>query len=79
MMAIVASLAALNLEQAVFEIMGGLRETEKTPYDGAYAIVFLLTMLSYLGGIPILIIYLITAVRRWWDVLSALFKRNPQT
>ncbi len=65
LMAIVSSLFVLNLESAIFEIMAGLYETEATANDGAYAIVFLLTTLSYMGVIPVLIAYLITACGRW--------------
>ena len=42
--AIVFLLAALNLEHAVFEIMGGLRN--QTPADGAYLVIILLSFLS---------------------------------
>jgi hypothetical protein len=43
---IVVALTALNLEHVVFNIMGGLREDEKSVNDGAYTIVVLLSMLS---------------------------------
>ena len=55
--AIVVALSALNLEKAVFEIMGGFREP--TSNDGAYAIVVLLTFLAIFGSIPLLVAYLI--------------------
>jgi hypothetical protein len=58
---IVATLAALNLEKAVFEIMGGLRQP--TANDGAYAIVVLLTFLSFYAAVPLLIAYLFIARR----------------
>ncbi|WOO43718.1 hypothetical protein [Rubellicoccus peritrichatus] len=79
-MGIVASLLILNLEQAVFEIMGGLRESEpeQTSNDGAYAVVFLLAALSYMGFIPILICYLITMVFRWQD-RESVFKKDKIT
>jgi hypothetical protein len=41
---IVAALAMLNLEHAVFEIMGGIRGG--TPHDGAYTIVWVLSLFS---------------------------------
>ena len=59
--AIVATLFALNLEKAVFEIMGGFREP--TANDGAYGILFLLTILAFYGSVPLLAIYLVM-VRR---------------
>jgi hypothetical protein len=55
LMFIVNILTALNLEKAVFNIMGGIRD--HTANDGAYALVWLLSMLSVLGFIPVLIIY----------------------
>jgi hypothetical protein len=58
--AIVVALSALNLEKAVFEIMGGFRE-ESTANDGAYAILMLLTFFAVFGSIPLLVIYLILA------------------
>lgn len=45
MTAIIFLLAALNLEHAVFEIMGGLQQ-EQTPADGAYAVVIGLSFFS---------------------------------
>ena len=53
---IVTTLTILNLERAVFEIMGGIRE--KTSNDGAYGILFLLTTLSILLIMPIIISYM---------------------
>ncbi len=44
MTAIICLLATLNLERAVFEIMGGLREP--TSADGAYFVILLLSLLS---------------------------------
>ena len=66
LMAIVSSLFMLNLENVVFQIMSGMHETEPTANDGAYAVVFLLTALSYMGFIPVLIAYLGTAATRWF-------------
>ena len=56
-MAIVATLTLLNLERAVFDVMGGLREPG-TPDDSAYAVLFLLTFFSTLAFIPVLAIYM---------------------
>jgi hypothetical protein len=44
MTAIICLLAVLNLERAVFEIMGGLREP--TAADGSYFVILLLSLLS---------------------------------
>ena len=58
---IVFSLAMLNLEHVVFDLMAGIRESDASPNDTAYAIVFMLgalstlvfpvALLSYLGAI----------------------------
>lgn len=67
---IVAALTVLNLEQAVFDVMAGIRETEGTSSDTAYAVLFLLTYLS-LGLFPFLLIaYLALAgleLGEWWS------------
>ena len=47
--AIVTSLAMLNLEHVVFDIMAGIRPENASPYDKAYTVVFMLTMLSYVA------------------------------
>ena len=52
---IVTILTVLNLERAIFNIMGGIRE--KTSNDGAYGILFLLTTLSILLIMPIILGY----------------------
>ncbi|HSM13361.1 MAG TPA: hypothetical protein VLA66_04780, partial [Thermoanaerobaculia bacterium] len=40
----VAALSLLNLERAVFDVMGGIEET--TPADDAYGLLVLLSLLS---------------------------------
>lgn len=52
---IVTALAALNLEQAVFEIMGGIGEG--TASDAAYGVVIVLSGLSVMLSPVLLIIY----------------------
>lgn len=59
--AIIATLTALNLERAVFDIMGGLRESG-TANDSAYAILFALTFLSTVLVIPVFAVYLFAIV-----------------
>lgn len=54
---IVAALAVLNLEHAVFRIMSGLRHIP-TPYDGAYAVVVFLTFLAFWLFVPLVLAYL---------------------
>ncbi len=62
--AIVSALTFLNLERAVFEIMGGLRE--HTANDGAYFILILLTMFSQMLLIPLLLAYSWGVYKRNW-------------
>jgi hypothetical protein len=60
--AIVSSLFFLNLHRVVFNIMGGLRDADKTPHDGAYGILFLLTILSFYAFAPLLLCYIVMVV-----------------
>ena len=53
---IITVLTALNLERAVFSIMGGL--SERTPNDEAFGVLFLLSVFSFFLFIPLLICYL---------------------
>ncbi len=53
---IVVALTALNLEHAVFELMGGIREG--TSSDGAYLVVILLSYLAVLSAPFLVLIYL---------------------
>ena len=60
---IIATLTALNLERAVFAIMGGIREN--TSNDRAYGTLIFLTVLSMFAAVPLLIGYLIAIYKRW--------------
>ena len=59
---IVTALVFLNLEQAAFEIMGGIRNP--TPNDTAYGILILITTWSVLASPILLIAYLVIALGR---------------
>lgn len=60
---IVTALTALNLERAVFNVMGGLRETG-TANDETYAVLFMLTFFAIILFVPLTIAYVvIIAVR----------------
>ena len=59
--AIIVALTTLNLERAVFDVMGGLRE-QGTANDNAYAVLFLLSLLSMLLFLPLLACYLVLIV-----------------
>lgn len=56
--AIVATLTALNLERAVFEVMGGIREVERTANDAAYSVLIVLTVVSVFAVGPLFIAWL---------------------
>ena len=60
---IIVTLTYLNMERAVFEIMGGIRE--KTSNDMAYAILNLLSVLSVLLAGPLLLSYAVAVFKRW--------------
>ncbi len=53
---VVTVLTALNLERAVFDVMGGLRE-EGTAGDSAYGVLIALTLLSTILVGPLLLAY----------------------
>ncbi|HMO12605.1 MAG TPA: hypothetical protein PKD64_11055 [Pirellulaceae bacterium] len=57
--AIVSSLAALNLHRVVFDVMGGLRDQERSAHEGEYTIIVVLTVLSFLVLLPLLVSYVI--------------------
>lgn len=62
MCAIVTALALLNLERAVFNIMGGLRDS--TANDDAYAVLLVITLFSEILVIPLLLIYISAILRQ---------------
>src|SRR5215471_19840263 len=61
---IVVTLTILNLERAVFNVMGGLRESG-TANDSAYGVLFLLANLSMLLFIPLLVCYVTLIVKAY--------------
>ncbi|HEU4395470.1 MAG TPA: SET domain-containing protein-lysine N-methyltransferase [Planctomycetota bacterium] len=63
---VVVALAALNLQHAVFSIMGGNQGRAPNAFDDAYAIVVLLSSISVLSILPLLFAYAFTveAARR---------------
>lgn len=56
---VVATLAALNLEKAVFRIMAGIDRPPATPNDGAYAVLVALSFVSSAAALPLLCAYLL--------------------
>lgn len=62
--AIVATLTALNLERVVFNVMGGIREAERTANDAAYSVLVALTILSVFSVGPLFLAWLGITVAR---------------
>jgi hypothetical protein len=60
---ILVALTALNLEHAVFDVMGGLTET--TPADSAYAFVTLLTALAVVVSPVLAVCYVALVIQAW--------------
>ena len=54
---IITTLTILNLERAVFDIMGGVRD--KTASDASYAFLLFLTFISTISTLPLLIAYVV--------------------
>jgi hypothetical protein len=61
---IVTLLTSLNLEQAVFDLMAGLRPEQATVNDLAYLVLLMITSFSILTFIPLLLAYLYIIRRR---------------
>lgn len=70
---IVVSLALLNLEHVLFDLMAGIREQDKTANDTAYQIVFMLAYLSFISAPVLGIAYLVCVIRAW---MSAPLKKT---
>ena len=68
-MSIIVTLTALNLERAVFDFMGGLRE-QGTANDDAYAVLTLLTLFSVILFIPFLVGYLFLVNRAFYPAIK---------
>ena len=59
---IVFVLTALNLERAVFDVMGDIRASERTVNDAAYGLLELISVISILAFLPLLVCYLVISV-----------------
>jgi hypothetical protein len=72
---IVTALAHLNLERAVFEIMGGMERG--TSRDGAYLVVLALTWISFLASPVLLVAYAFLVWRAWRSSGAGASRRRP--
>jgi hypothetical protein len=61
---IVVTLSAFNLEHAVFSIMAGIDESQRTSADAAYAVVLALSVFSVIGAPLIGLVYLVLIYMR---------------
>ena len=62
---IVVILTLLNLEKAVFDLMGGVRDSERTSNDEAYALLFLLSFYSFMASPVLAIAYGVAVWKRY--------------
>ena len=69
-LAIIVSLAALNLEHVVFNFMSGKTPDLVSPNDTAYEIVFLLSAFSMIASFVLIPAWLITALVVWFERLD---------
>jgi hypothetical protein len=72
---IVFTLTALNLEKVVFNFMGGVEEQDRSVNDGAYGVLFLITMLSSYLFIPLFLCHAGICIR---TVVLNYSKRKPE-
>ena len=64
---IIVTLAVLNLEHVVFNLMGGISRDQRSANDGAYEVVLTLSMLSIVLAPILAIIYIVLVYRAWRD------------
>ena len=62
---IIVTLAILNLEHVVFNLMSGIRQDERSANDGAYEVVVTLSLLSIVLAPILAIAYAVLAHRAW--------------
>ena len=75
LMLIVFVLTALNLERVVFDLMGGIHNSDRTVNDGAYDVLVMISMLAMLAFVPLLAAYLVVSVNSVIDKSGA--RRKP--
>lgn len=59
---IVVTLAILNLDRVVFDLMGGISPSTRSGNDEAFGFLFLLAFLSFLLFVPVLTCYIILTI-----------------
>jgi hypothetical protein len=61
---IVATLAALNLEHVVFDLMAGIQPEKRSADDAAYSVIVVLTVFAVYAFIPLCLAYIVIARQR---------------
>ena len=64
---IVVTLTVLNLERVVFNVMGGMRPSDRSAADSSFDFLFLLSVLSMILFVPTLLTYGVLAFVSWKD------------
>lgn len=62
----IAVLTFLNLDGVMVDFMSGVEERTRTSMDASYIVLMLLGGFSYLGVIPILILWIFMAIDSYW-------------
>lgn len=68
---IVTTLATLNLERAVFNLMGGFRDDDGTANDTAYRVLIMLSYFSLILFLPLLLCYVLMVLNRFVERRAA--------
>ena len=74
---IVFVLAVLNLEHVIFNLMGGLRQEDLSPNDGAYGVVVMLALFSFFLAPVLVVFYLVLIVLTIRDRRYNSLKEQP--
>jgi hypothetical protein len=61
---IVATLAVLNLEHVVFDLMAGIQPENRSADDAAYSVIVGLTLLALYAFVPLVLAYIVIAKKR---------------
>lgn len=62
---IVTGLTMLNLEHVIFDLMAGIRESDKSGNDGIYMTVMLITIWAWILAPVFLLAYIIMVINAW--------------
>jgi len=62
---LIVTLAILNLDRVVFNIMMGIDESSISPNDDIYMVLVMITFMSYYAAIPLLVAYVVTMLIRF--------------